>query len=111
MDTGLLFRRCLARDLGAHYLELDVQRTKDGKLIVFHDNNLKEKTDVVQRFPDRVDKPVREFTLAELKTLDAGTWFNQKYPQRARPSFVQMKILTLDEVIDIAEGGRNRPGL
>ena len=50
--------------------------------------------------------------MAELKTLDAGSWFNTAYPDRARPSFVGLKILTLDEVINIAEGNpQQKPGL
>jgi glycerophosphoryl diester phosphodiesterase len=101
----------LARDLGADYLELDLQRTRDGVLIALHDDNLKRTTNVTQRFPDRAEQPVSSFTLAELKSLDAGTWFNTAHPDRARASFAGQKILTLDEVIDIAEGGQNKPGL
>ncbi|WP_110686402.1 glycerophosphodiester phosphodiesterase [Salinicola aestuarinus] len=101
----------LARELGADYLELDLQRTKDGELIAFHDNALGRNTDVAKVFPDRADAPVSAFTLAELKQLDAGSWFNETYPERARDSYVGLDILTLDEVIDIAEGGDNRPGL
>ena len=51
------------------------------------------------------------FTLAELKRLDAGSWFNRAFPERARPGFVGLRILTLDEMLDIAEGGANKPGL
>jgi glycerophosphoryl diester phosphodiesterase len=50
--------------------------------------------------------------MAELKTLDAGSWFNAAYPDRARPSFIGLKILTLDEIIDIAHGNPlHKPGL
>ena len=102
----------LARDLGADYLEMDLQRSKDGVLFVLHDNNLQRTTDVATKFPDRKDSPANAFTIAELKTLDAGSWFNAAYPDRARPSFVGLKILTLDEVIDIAQGNPlHKPGL
>ncbi|AHZ72048.1 MULTISPECIES: glycerophosphodiester phosphodiesterase [Pseudomonas] len=102
----------LARDLGADYLELDLQRSKDGVLFALHDNNLQRTTDVATKFPDRKDSPANAFTLAELKTLDAGSWFNAAYPDRARPSFVGLKILTLDEIIDIAQGNPlHKPGL
>ena len=101
----------LARDEGADYLELDLQRTSDGQLIALHDNNLKRTTNIKQVFPDRADDPVSTFTLAEIKQLDAGSWFNDTYPDRARESFVGLKILTLDEVRQIAEGGTNHPGL
>ena len=102
----------LARDLGADYLELDVQRSKDGVLFALHDDNLQRTTDVASKFPERKDRPANEFTIAELKTLDAGSWFNAAYPDRARPSYVGLKILTLDEIIDIAQGNPlHKPGL
>ena len=101
-----------ARDLGADYLELDLQRSKDGVLFALHDNHLQRTTDVATRFPERKDSPATAFTLAELKTLDAGSWFNSAYPDRARPAFAGLKILTLDEIIDIAEGNPlHKPGL
>lgn len=101
----------LARDLGADYLELDVQRTKDGVLIALHDDLLERTTNIAQVFPKRAKDPVSTFTLAEIKQLDAGSWFNKAYPDRARDSYAGLQILTLDEVIDIAEGGANKPGL
>lgn len=101
----------LARDLGADYLELDVQRTRDGVLIALHDDLLERTTNIAQVFPKRAKDPVSTFTLAEIKQLDAGSWFNKAYPDRARDSYAGLQILTLDEVIDIAEGGANKPGL
>ncbi len=101
----------LARELGADYLEMDIQRTKDGVLIALHDDTLRRTTNIAQVYPDRITQPVSSFTLAELKQLDAGSWFNTAFPARARSSYVGLKILTLDEVIDIAEGGENKPGL
>lgn len=102
----------LARDLGADYLEMDVQRSKDGVLLALHDDNLQRTTDVASKFPERKDRPANEFTIAELKTLDAGSWFNTAYPDRARPAYVGLKILTLDEIIDIAQGNPlHKPGL
>ncbi|MGE8147270.1 glycerophosphodiester phosphodiesterase [Pseudomonas frederiksbergensis] len=102
----------LARDLGADYLEMDLQRSKDGVLFALHDNNLQRTTDVATKFPERKDAPANQFTIGELKTLDAGSWFNAAYPDRARPAYVGLKILTLDEIIDIAEGNPlHKPGL
>ena len=102
----------LARDLGADYLEMDLQRSKDGVLFALHDNSLLRTTDVAKKFPDRKDSPASAFTLAELKTLDAGSWFNQAYPDRARPSYVGLPVLTLDEIIDIAQANpQHKPGL
>lgn len=102
----------LARDLGADYLELDLQRSRDGVLVVVHDDDLRRTSDVAERFPERKDSPVSAFTLAELKSLDAGSWFNRAYPERARAAFVGLRLLTLDEVLDIAEGSPlHKPGL
>ncbi|RAU47334.1 MULTISPECIES: glycerophosphodiester phosphodiesterase [unclassified Pseudomonas] len=101
----------LARELGADYLEMDIQRTKDGVLIALHDDTLERTTNIAEVYPDRAKNPVSTFTLEELKRLDAGAWFNKAHPDRARASYAGLKILTLDEVIDIAEGGKNKPGL
>ena len=102
----------VARDLGADYLELDLQRSKDGVLFALHDDNLQRTTDVATKFPERKAAAANQFTMKELKTLDAGTWFNTAYPNRARPSYAGLQILTLDEVIDIAEANPlHKPGL
>lgn len=101
----------LARDIGADYLEIDVQRTRDGVLIGFHDETLERVSNVEDVFPDRAKDPVKTFTHNELKKLDIGTWFNEAYPEKAREAWEGLSILTLEELIDIAEGGENKPGL
>jgi len=102
----------LARELGADYLEMDLQRTRDGQLIALHDTNLGRTTDIATKFPEQKDQPVSQFTLAQLKTLDAGSWFNKAYLDRARPAYAGLKILTLDEIIDLADQDpAHRPGL
>ena len=100
-----------ARDLGAHYLEADLQRTKDGVIVAFHDETLERTTNAAQVFPGRETEPIGSFTYAELQQLDAGSWFNDAHPGQARASYTGLKILTLEEIIDIAEGGEHRPGL
>ncbi|WP_439437366.1 glycerophosphodiester phosphodiesterase [Salinivibrio costicola] len=101
----------LACEVGADYLELDLQRTKDGKLIAVHDDNLKRNTNIETVYPERADDPVNTFTWAELEKLDAGSWYNQAYPERARESFRGLKLVTLDQVREIAEGCAHQPGL
>ncbi|MEP9319659.1 glycerophosphodiester phosphodiesterase [Pseudomonas sp. LABIM340] len=100
-----------ARDLGADYLEADLQRTSDGVLVAVHDDTLERTTNIAKVFPGREKDPVSKFTLTELKRLDAGSWFNATYPERARSKYAGLRILTLDELIDIAEGGGETPGL
>src|ERR1041385_7693497 len=96
----------LARELGADWLELDVQRSKDGVLVVFHDDHLGRTTDVAKKFPNRTQEPLGAFTYEELQQLDCGSWFNRHHPHRARPSYAGLKVLTLAEVSSLAQGHR-----
>lgn len=61
----------LAREQGADMIELDVQMSADGALVVFHDDDLRRCTDVAERFPERADEPLCAFESKELKTLSA----------------------------------------
>ncbi|OIQ52398.1 Glycerophosphoryl diester phosphodiesterase [Pseudodesulfovibrio hydrargyri] len=67
---------------GADFWEMDVQRTADGELVVFHDDDLGRTTDVSARheFCERAPWPLRLFSLEELRSLDAGTWFAESDP-------------------------------
>lgn len=101
----------LACEVGSDYLEIDLQRSKDGKLIAVHDNNLRQKTNIEEVFPERADKPVSSFTWEELQKLDAGSWFNEAYPERARSSFEGLQLVSLDQVSEIARNCKHQPGL
>lgn len=101
----------LARELGADYLEFDIQRTKDGVLIALHDDDLSRTTNVADIFPGREKDTVDTFTFTELQQLDAGSWFNRRFPERARGSFKGLTILRLEDIIGIAESGSYRPGI
>ena len=101
----------LARDIGADYVETDVQRTRDGVLINFHDDDLSRTTNVARVFPGREKNPVSSFTRAELNRLDAGSWFNRANPDRAKKGFVGLKIPSFQEYLALLSSGRNRPGL
>ena len=103
-ETEAAFR--WARNMGADYLELDLQRTKDGVLLALHDDNLRRTSNIESVFPGKEDYPVSYFTLAELRQLDAGSWFNIAVPENARESFNGQKISTLEEVLMISEGYR-----
>lgn len=74
----------LAAEQGAHGLELDVHRSKDGHPVLLHDFTVDSTTDGSGR--------VTDMTLAQLKELDAGSWFD--------PSFRGERIPTLDEVFE-----------
>jgi glycerophosphoryl diester phosphodiesterase len=64
----------LADAMGFAWVENDVQRTRDGELVVVHDDSLARTTDVEQKFPARAPWKVKDFTAAEIATLDAGSW-------------------------------------
>lgn len=76
---------------GAESMEIDVQLTSDGEPIIVHDADFKRTTDVEEVFPADADKAIGEFTLAQVKQLDAGSWFG--------PQWAGEEIPTLDEAI------------
>jgi glycerophosphoryl diester phosphodiesterase len=80
-NTLVAFHRAV--ELGAHMIELDVQCTRDGAVVVIHDETLDRTSDGVG--------PVRHRTLAELAELDAGRWF--------APAYAGERIPTLDAVL------------
>ena len=106
-ETALSYR--LAQAVGADFLEADIQRTQDGVLIALHDDTLERTTDAKTRYPGREKLPVSEFTWDELSQLDAGSWFNAKHPERARPEYVGAKLLRLDRLIDLALAQERAP--
>ncbi|MFE9482037.1 glycerophosphodiester phosphodiesterase [Streptomyces spororaveus] len=79
----------LAMQMGFDWVENDVQRTKDGVLVVIHDDTLARTTDVEQRFPDRAPWKVQDFTAAEIARLDAGSWFGDEYAGASVPTLRQ----------------------
>jgi glycerophosphoryl diester phosphodiesterase len=95
-----------ARNTGADYVELDVQRSKDGVLIIMHDRTFKRTTDVDLKFPGRETHPVDSFTYEEITKLDAGSPFNIKRPELARSSFKGQDVLVFEDVFRICEGKR-----
>jgi len=66
--------------LGADFWETDAAITADGHVVLMHDDAMMRTTDVVERFPGRVPAPFSTYTLAEVRTLDAGSWFEHEDP-------------------------------
>jgi glycerophosphoryl diester phosphodiesterase len=107
----------LAIEQGADYVEQDLQLTKDGVLICLHDPDLARTTNVKEVFPDRAtDRDIDgtgikkrgwyaiDFTLAEIKQLDAGSWFNRANAFAANQDYVGQRIPTLGETIEFVAG-------
>jgi glycerophosphoryl diester phosphodiesterase len=97
----------LALKQGADFVEQDLQITRDGVLVCLHDLTLERTTNVKDIFPSRFREesvngaPVRhwyvsDFTLREIKQLDAGSWFN--------PKFKGTRVPTFQEAIDLVRG-------
>lgn len=69
-----------AFDIGADMWELDVSVTADGELVVLHDDSLARTTNAAALFPNRAPWLISTFTLAEVRQLDAGSWFVETDP-------------------------------
>lgn len=94
----------LALEIGEDiYLEADIQRTKDGVLVCYHDDDLKRTTNIREIYPDKIESGIGDLTYQELLKLDLGSWFNNKFPDRARNSFIGLKIFTLEELANLAK--------
>ncbi|MFG3290177.1 glycerophosphodiester phosphodiesterase [Streptomyces sp. NPDC048179] len=78
-----------AAALGFTWVENDVQRTKDGRLVVIHDDSLQRTTNAAQVFPGRAPWKVKDFTAAEIARLDAGSWFSPSCAGTRVPTLAQ----------------------
>ena len=90
-NTLSALRSALA--LGADMVEVDVRRTADGALVLLHDAILTRTTDVVRVFPSRAPWRVQDFTLDEVRALDAGSWKSTTFTGEVVP--------TLDEAWEV----------
>jgi glycerophosphoryl diester phosphodiesterase len=83
-NTLAAFERAV--QLGARFIETDLHLTRDAQFVAIHDSTLERTTNG--------RGSVRDFTLAELRRLDAGLWFDREY--------MGQRIPTLEEVLDFA---------
>lgn len=74
---------------GLVWVENDVQRTKDGQLVVIHDTTLNRTTDAEKVFPGRAPWRVGDFTAAEIARLDAGSWFGKRFKGERIPTLAR----------------------
>jgi glycerophosphoryl diester phosphodiesterase len=85
-NTMAAFRKAIL--LGADMIELDVHLSRDGEVMVIHNDSVDEKTDGRGQ--------VADLSTAALKKLDAGSWFS--------PEFAGEEIPTLAEVLEHCRG-------
>jgi glycerophosphoryl diester phosphodiesterase len=69
----------LALEMGVRHIELDVDFTSDGHIVVIHDDTVDRTTNG--------SGPVTSHTLAALRALDAGSWFGDKFTGERIPTF------------------------
>ena len=84
-NTLAAFKKAVT--LGATFIETDLQLTRDARLVAIHDETVNRTTNG--------KGAVHDMTLAELRRLDAGSWFGSE--------FAGERIPTLDEVLDFAK--------
>ena len=85
-NTMAAFQKAI--DDMADYIELDVQLTSDGEVIVMHDSNAYRTTGV--------DENIVNMTYKEVRRLDAGSWYSDEYKGE--------KVPGLREVLELAQG-------
>lgn len=68
-NTKVAFEKAI--ELKANGIELDLQKTKDGKIVIFHDDYIDKKSNGIGK--------IEEHTYQELLELDFGIWFDDKY--------------------------------
>jgi glycerophosphoryl diester phosphodiesterase len=72
----------LAVDMKADYIEIDVQRSKDGELVIIHDTTVDRTTDGTGK--------VGDLTLQQLQGLDAGSWKGESFTGESIPTFEEI---------------------
>lgn len=89
-NSALALAHCVA--LGVDMMELDVRRTKDGVLVIAHDETVDRTTDGHGR--------VADLTLAQLKALR----LRDNLGGAMSPTLTDQRMLTLDEALELARG-------
>jgi glycerophosphoryl diester phosphodiesterase len=90
-NTLAAFERALQD--GADGIEFDVQLTRDQVPVVIHDATLKRTTGI--------DAHIAALSSSELATIDTGSWFNRRFPTRARAEYSSEIIPTLSRVFEL----------
>lgn len=81
-----------AIELGANAIEIDIRQTKDGVPVAIHDASVDRTTNG--------SGDVCDFTLDEIKQLDAGGWFDEKYSGEKVPTLSEA-IETLNDTVKL----------
>ncbi len=80
---------------GVPSMEIDVQLTKDGVPVIVHDKWWDRTTDVETVFPELTnlaDREIADLTLAQVKQLDAGSWFGAEFTGERIPTLEEWLV-------------------
>ncbi|REB08634.1 hypothetical protein DVB69_05740 [Sporosarcina sp. BI001-red] len=80
----------LAIEMGAHYIELDLHRTKDGKLVVLHNDSIELNGSELE---------IDEITSDTLSAFKPAEEFNQPTNQFASQRFASLRVPSLEQVL------------
>ena len=96
----------MGADMGVTAVETDVHLSKDGEVVLIHDHTVDRTTDG-HGF-------VKDMTLAELKKLDAGSWYDPRFAGERIPTLTELLAWAKDRVgvaIEIKNGPIYYPGI
>ncbi len=96
----------IAAEMGVNVIETDVHLSKDGELVLIHDHTVQRTTDG--------HGYVKDMTLAELKKLDAGSWYGARFAGERIPTLDELLAWARDRVavaIEIKNGPIYYPGI
>src|ERR1700756_4973425 len=97
-NTMAAFKKAVA--LGANFMETDLQLSRDARLVAIHDATLNRTTNGQGK--------VHDLTLAELRRLDAGSWFGSEFAGERIPTL--QEILEFSKKYDVVFYLELRPG-
>jgi glycerophosphoryl diester phosphodiesterase len=89
-----------AKAFGCDMVELDVRLSKDGEIMVYHDEHLLRCTDAKAKFPNRSSYQIADFTYQELSLLDAGIWYVEQLMLTAQDRQAFLQSLTDAEIAE-----------
>jgi glycerophosphoryl diester phosphodiesterase len=92
----------LALKAGTDLVELDFQQTKDGRLVVIHDAEL-DRTTNARKLWGRNHIKVKTKTAAEIKHLDAGSWFAPRYAHTRVPLLAEALAVIQEHAVALLE--------
>ncbi len=83
---------------GADMIEIDLHMSRDGRIVVIHDDSLERTTDARSVYPNCPDYRIASLTAAEIAALDAGSWKS--------PAFAGTRVPHLGEVLALVHATR-----